>query len=414
LGSFKAAFFLAYKSILKGNIWALLLVILVMALSFANLILTPAILSGLTETMDQQQVDNLYSDIVIDPEDEAYYLDHVARLERQISAVPGVASVSAHLVNSAFFEYQWEEKVSPVDRGNEGTWQVIGVDPDQERLVTEIHNHIIAGSYLEESDRDGILLGVEITGGETAQTSASYNLGGVSVGDKVRLTFANGIRREYSVRGIFQAREIVQADHLAFITRTEMASVMGRNIYYDRASQLLVKVEPGKDPSTVLADIQALGLAAEVKSWREYGDIMGGIVSSFDVIASLIGGIGLVVAGTVMFIIIYINVVNKRRHIGILRAIGIRAKVIIGSYLIHAFFYAVLGIICGGLVYWLGLDPYFRMHPLELALGDVSLAVSEGTVGNAVTGLLLAAAVAGLIPVLHILRQSIVKAIWGN
>ena len=115
-----------------------------------------------------------------------------------------------------------------------------------------------------------------------------------------------------------------------------------------------------------------------------------------------------------MFIIIYINVLNKRRHIGILRAIGIRAKVIIGSYLIQAFFYAILGIICGGLIYGFVLEPYFEVHPLVLAIGDVSLVVSEGTVGNGIIGLLLAATCAGLIPVLSILRQSIVRAIWGN
>ena len=45
-GNIKLAFFLAFKSIYRGNRWAALLIVAVMALSFANLILTPSILSG--------------------------------------------------------------------------------------------------------------------------------------------------------------------------------------------------------------------------------------------------------------------------------------------------------------------------------------------------------------------------------
>ncbi len=414
MGSFKAAFFLAYKAILKGNRWALALVILVMALSFANLMLTPSLLSGVTDTLDRQQVENVYANIVIDPAADEYYLDHVELLEKKIERVPGVVGVTAHLESPALIEYGWQEKEAPSDRGTEGTWHVIGVDPERESRVTAIHDSVIEGSYLEADDRDGILLGIEIAGGDGAQTSEFLTLGGVGVGDRVRLTYPNGVQREYTVRGIFQAQEITQADHLAFVSRAEMVSVLGRSIFYGRASQLLVRTDPAASDSEVIASIEALGLAVEVRGWREYGGTMGSIVSSFDAIASLIGGIGLVVAAIVMFIIIYINVLNKRRYIGILRAIGVRMKVILGSYLIQAFFYAVLGVLCGGLLYGFGIQPYFESYPLELPLGAVSLALTEGTVRNAVLGLLLAAAFAGLIPVLTIIRQSIVRAIWGT
>lgn len=115
-----------------------------------------------------------------------------------------------------------------------------------------------------------------------------------------------------------------------------------------------------------------------------------------------------------MFIVIYINVINKRRQVGILRAIGIRRDVIIGSYLTQAIFYAVVGIVLGGLIFGYGIQPYFELHPLDLPLGEISLAVETSTVNKAVLGLLTAAVLAGLIPVLHITRQGIIQAIWGN
>jgi putative ABC transport system permease protein len=414
MGNLKLALFLAFKSIIKGNRWALVLIIMVMSLSFANLLLTPSILSGVTNTLNQQQMDTLYGNVVVDPPTTEYYLSRASLIEKKIEQIPGITGVSTHLNSSAFIEYQWKEKDSPSDKGESGTWSVIGIDPAREVNVTTIHEHIIQGSYLDSSDRDEIVLGVEIAGGDRAQTAEFLTLQGVQVGDKVRLTYPNGIQREYRVKGIFQAKEMTQADRLAFVTKTEMASVLGRTVYSDRASQILVKTGPGVSENMIIQEIASLGINAEVRSWSEYGGAMGGIVSSFDVIASLISTIGLVVAGIVMFIVIYINVINKRRQIGILRAIGIKRDVIVGSYLTQAIFYAILGIVCGGLIFGYGIQPYFELHPLDLPVGQVSLAVKALTINNAVLGILTAAVLAGLIPVMSITRQPIIQAIWGN
>jgi len=414
MGHFKLALFLAFKSIIKGNRWALVLIILVMSLSFANLLLTPSILSGVTNTLNQQQIDTLYGNIVIDPPPTEHYLSRVSLIEKKIEQIPGIAGVSTHLNSSAFIEYQWKEKDSPSDKGESGTWSVTGIDPAREVNVTTIHEHIIQGNYLDGNDRDEIVLGVEIAGGNRAQTAEFLTLQGVQVGDEVRLTYPNGVQREYRVKGIFQAKELTQADRLAFVTIPEMASVLGRQVYNDRASQILVRTGQGVTENKIIQEISSLGIDAEVRSWSEYGGAVGGIVSSFDVIASLIGSIGLVVAGIVMFIVIYINVISKRRQIGILRAIGIKRDVIIGSYLTQAIFYAILGIIFGGLIFGYGIQPYFEFRPLDLPLGQVSLAVRAITISSAVLGLLIAAVLAGLIPVISITRQRIIQAIWGN
>lgn len=413
MGNLKVALFLAYKSIIKGNRWALALIIMVMSLSFANLILTPSILSGVANTLNRQQVDTLFANVVIDPEKDKYYLDHVEQIENKIKQIPGVIGVSAHLNSSAFIEYQWQDKGSPADKGKSGNWSVIGIDPNQEVNVTTIHENIIQGSYLEAGERDAIILGIEVAGGDSAQSSSFLTLEGVQVGDKVRLTYPNSVQREYRVKGIFHARE-TQADRLVFVTTKELTSVLGRTIFADRASQILVKTEQTGDERWFIEELETLGINGKIRSWREYGGAAGGIVSSFNVIASLINGIGLVVAAIVMFIVIYINVLNRKRQIGILRAIGIKTNIVIISYLIQALFYAVLGIIFGEIIMRFAIQPYFTNYPLDLPLGLVSLGIEPSAILKAVLGLILAAIFAGLIPVLSIIRQSIIKSIWGN
>ena len=413
MGDLKLAFFLAHKSIFKGNRWALVLIVLVMSLSFANLLLTPSILMGVTDAINRQQVETLYGDLVVDPPADEHHLSDIEELTTAIAQVPGVDGVAARLNYSGLLEYDWRSKDSTFDKGRSGSWALVGIDPLDEARVTSIHDSIIAGDYLAERDRDSLLLGIEIAGGPEAHAASFQTLDGVVVGDEVRVTYPNGIQREYEVTGIFQSRDS-QADRMAFVTRAEMASVLGRNIYHDRASQLLVSVADAYEEAQVMRAIESLGFGGEVRSWREYGGTMTGVVSSFGVVAGLISGIGLIVAGIVMFIVIYINVIHSRRHIGILRAIGIKRDVIVGSYVIQALFYAVMGVMLGGLAFRFGLQGYFDYHPLDLSIGRVSLALHPGIVESAVAGLVLAAVLAGLVPVFNITRQGIVHAIRGN
>ncbi len=417
MGNIKISFFLTFKSIIKGNRWAPIMIIAIMSLSFANLLIIPSLVSGVTNTLDQQQVDTLLGNILVDPPTvdpptKEHYLIHASQIEDKLNQQPGVIATSSHIVKPAVFEYDLMPADGTESTSKTGSWNVIGVNPDEESRVTTIRDSIIAGDYLDNASRDEILLGIEIAGGEQADSASFLNLGGVKVGDMVRLTYTNGSFRKYHVKGIFQARS-PEADRLAFVTEKEMLSIMGLSGFADIASQILIKTSPRVSEAALITTFKTLGIDGEFRSWRDYGSISG-IVSSFDVIASLIRSIGLVVAAIVMFIVIYISVVNKKRQIGILRAIGINNRVILSSYVMQSLFYAVMGIIIGGLVFGFVVLPYFNNHPIDLSIGRVTLSVSSSTVESSVMGILLASLLAGILPVLNIIRSSIIKSIWGN
>jgi putative ABC transport system permease protein len=413
MGKMKLAFFLAYKSILKGNYWTLILIILVTSLSFSNLILTPSLMSGVTAALNQQQIETLFGNIIVDPPPDLNYLTDISQIESKLAAVPELSGVAPHLNNGALFEYKWHPATSFQDKGQSGNWSVIGIDPAKETTVTTIHSSIIAGSYLNQDDRDQIVLGVEIAGGSQTATLPELTLGGVQVGDIVRLTYANAYQHEYTVKGIFKARE-GGANNLAFITRQDMTAVLGSAISEDSANQILVRTKPGVDESQLIAKLKTLDINAQIRGWEDYGRGVGGIVSSFGAVTSIIGAIGLIVAGVVMFIVIYINVTHRKRQIGILRAIGVDRGVVMISYLLQAVLYAVLGIIFGGLILGYGIKPFFDAHPIDLPIGLVSLVVDQSTVVSGILWLMVASLLAGIIPVLNITRESIIKAIWGN
>jgi putative ABC transport system permease protein len=413
MGNLKLALFLAYKSIIKGNRWTLILIILVMSLSFANLVLIPSIMSGVTDALNQQQIDTLYGNIVIDPPSNEYYLNNASQIENKVASAPGVTGVAPHLESTALFEYKWQSINSPKEKGQSGNWKVVGIDPQKEVSVTTIHESLISGSYLAPGDRNQIVLGVEIAGGSRADNKSFLTLGGVNVGDRIRLTYSNGTHREYTVKGIFKARE-AQANNMAYVTTSEMTSVLGSAVSSNSVSRILIRIQPDVSDTSVITELRMLGIKGQIRNWADYGGGVGGIVSSFGVITSLIGGIGLAVAGVVMFIMIYINVGHRKRQIGILRAIGINREVVLTSYLIQALLYAVLGVIFGGLILGYVIKPYFDGHPIDLPIGLVSLTIDMSTIRNGIIGLLIAAILAGIIPVLNITRESIINAIWGN
>jgi putative ABC transport system permease protein len=57
--------------------------------------------------------------------------------------------------------------------------------------------------------------------------------------------------------------------------------------------------------------------------------------------------IGLLIAFVIIFVVIYVNIVNKKRQIGVQKAIGIEQNVIVASFVLQAMLYAGTGIILG-------------------------------------------------------------------
>ena len=413
LGNIKLAFFLAYKSMIKGNRWALVLIIMVMAFSFVNLNFTTSIISGVMSTMDNQMIDAVFSNLVISPRQDKYYIDHIDDLQSKIRQVSGVTETCAHLISGGLIEYGWKEKALPWDKVKSGNWNIMGIDPEQEARVTSIGHNMMQGTYLDEDDTSDIILGVEIAGGVNAQSSGFLTLGGIQVGDKVRVTYDNGVMREYTVKGIFRAHESMQADHLAFVSRREMVSVLGRSQFYNRASEILVRADrPGLE-ETLAAELKSMGVDGQIRSWKEYGAAYRSVISAFEIIGTIIGSTGLFVAAIVMFIVIYINVLSKKRQIGILRAIGIPRDAVLGSYLVQALSYAVFGIIIGWLLIRLVIQPYLIVNPIELPFGNLSLHVESSRIIGSAIALTAASVLAGLIPSWAVMRESIIKTIWG-
>jgi len=394
----KVSFFLASKSIKRGNIGTTVLTVMIMSLIFVNLIFMPSIVSGIGERMNLMIIDYTYSNIVIEPKEDNLYINNVDSIQKKINSLPGVAGTSARYITGATFSYK--------DKFVSGALH--SINPADEVAVTKIHTGLIEGEYLSKADTDEILLGIELAGKE-GKEAEEQDLGGVRVGDKIKVTFSNGVIKEYRVKGIFKTKAFT-ADGAAFITEKEMESVLGLD---NKASQILVKISQRGNEEEFRKKFMELGISEDIKTWqKKSAGFVGDVISSFALINLISTVVSLVIAVVVIFIVIYINTVHNRKQIGILKAIGIDQRVIIHSYVIQALFYCFCGIIMGSFLLYL-LTSYMTASPIEFPMGYVKPLIEQQLIIQSIISLIVVSLIAGFIPSWKTARENILKAIWG-
>jgi putative ABC transport system permease protein len=393
----KVSFFLACKSIKRGNIGTTILTVVIMSLIFVNLIFLPSIISGIGETLKQQSIDCVYGNLVIEPKEDNLYINNVDSIQKKLNSLPGVVGTSPRYITGATFTHK-SKFVSGAIRS---------INPVDEEAVTTFHKGLIDGEYLSRTDTDEIMMGIELTGKEGV-VGEQQDLGGVKVGDKIDVTFSNGVIKKYRLKGIF-AVSPMGSDKFAFITEKEMESVLGLD---NKASEILVKVSQRGTEEEFRKKFMELGISEDIKTWEEKSEFIGKIASSFDLINLISAVISLVMAVVVIFIVIYINTVHNRRQIGILKAVGINQRAIIHSYVIQALFYCFCGIMVGAFLLYL-LTSYLTANPLDFAMGNVIPLIEQQLIVTSIVSLIIVSLVAGFIPSWKTARENILKAIWG-
>jgi putative ABC transport system permease protein len=174
-----------------------------------------------------------------------------------------------------------------------------------------------------------------------------------------------------------------------------------------------VKLEEGADPQRVIERIASMGNNLEFQTWEETAGLVKSMTESFILINQILNVVNYLVAGITVFIVTYVDVVNRRRQIGIQRAIGIKSHSITVSYLIRALFYAIIGLIIGILLFKYVIVPVEARHPFEFPFGPAYLTTQPSYTARMAFILLVVSLTAAFIPVWRVMRIKILDAIWG-
>lgn len=410
----KVGWFLAKRDIERANIWTTGLIVMVMTLTFLNLIVVSGILVGLIQGSEDAQKKYSIGDIVISPFLKRDVIEQTPNVVDIVKTIPGYKNHTVRYTGSVRVESNYRETVAPGDKRDGAGGSLLGIDPEQEEKFSGISKFVIRGSYINTLDQDSVLIGKNLLYEFTPIEAPGFQtLKNVSVGSRIKVTAGNS-SKEYFVKGIIKSK-VDDFDTSIVALDSEVRKLMGRDDL--NAGTIAIQLLPGTDPIQAKNFLTASGVGeyARIQTAEEaFPKFLKDIKATFAILGSVISGIGLVVASITIFIVIFVNAITRRRFIGILKGIGINKRAILYSYMYQACIYAGCGIIIGMALIFIVIKPYFTANPLDFPFSDgILVATLDGTLIRA--GILLAATIiAGYIPARIVIKQNTLSAILGR
>jgi putative ABC transport system permease protein len=399
--SFRVALFLAAKLITRGNLGVTFLTIIMLALANLNLLFVPSLVNGIIHSANNKLMATFSSNIIVESKADDPYIGDITDLVSRIEKLDGVVAVTYR--NNLGAEISTDN-----ERDN---CIVRGIPPDRDKKVFQIADMMYEGKYLDSRDGDQILLGIQLAGvGRSNLELYASSLKNVHAGDKITVSYSNGIKKQYQVKGIFYT-EFVQTDLQAFVTEREFKTI--KPITDNRATVINVKINDDRNSQSIIQEINKLRNNLKFSTWQDTAGIVLSMTNSFDIINSILSLVNLLVAGITVFIVTYIDLANKRRQIGIQRAIGITPAAISASYVIRALCYGIVGNIVSYLLYIYVVTPLEASHPFHFPFGDVALFISTPQIIQSALVILGVAILAAFLPVWQTIRIKLLDAIWG-
>jgi hypothetical protein len=108
--TFRVGWLLAIRQIARSNIWTTLLVILIMALTFLNLVVVSGILVGLIEGAAQANRDKYTGDIFISTQNTESFIENSDQLLSTLESFPSVTSYTARYKAGATIEANYQNR----------------------------------------------------------------------------------------------------------------------------------------------------------------------------------------------------------------------------------------------------------------------------------------------------------------
>jgi putative ABC transport system permease protein len=392
---------IAYCSVKRGNKKTLIFIVFVLSLIFMNLVFLPSMIGGMSVLFTGMMQDYAYGDIVIEPTGDNPYINNADDVLQKVRAVEGVRAATKRLGVGASVEHK--NKVVGVT--------ITGLLPTEEYEISRYPYIITEGEFLGELARDEIIIGAMIAG--TGYGSEIYdNLGEVRPGSLVDVTYSNGVKKTYKVKGIMTGTfELVDLN--ALINYKEIEDVYG--LEGSKATSVVVSVDEQGTEEQIKDKIREAGVTEQIFTWADKSEsLIKQAMQSIGAINTMTKFVSLIVGAALILIIIYINVLNRKKEIGILKAVGITPGSIVLSYAFISMFYVSLGILAG-LVLYFALMFYFQAHPVIFyETMKIRPQIDSMLLIQSIFTMLTMSVIAGILPAWSVSRESILKAIWGR
>ena len=409
----RVGYFLAVRQIKRTSYWTTILIVFIMTLTFLNLVVVSGILIGLVEGSSQANRSQYSGDLLITTLPTKNYIEKGVDIKNTLANYHDVKAISTRYLEPVRIEADLGNRSSKSIKSDETSAILTGIDPENEDAATKLSRLVVEGRYFNPNDTGGIVLGSALIGRFSSAIAESDTLKNVKIGEDVLVKQGdNSIK--FVVIGIIKSK-IGEVSLRAFVNEKNLRKLTQRPL--NNYDEIAVIVNPGFDSHQVKDALIKNGFDnnALIQTWEEsQGAFLKDIGSTFDILANFIGSIALAASSITVFIVIFINAFNRKRFIGIMKAIGISSWSIQLSYIIQSTFYGLVASLVGVAILYGLIKPYFDANPIDFPFSDGILVADIGSTAIKIGLLIISIIIAGYLPARIIVKKNTLDSILGR
>lgn len=392
----KLVFAMAWRNLLRQR-WRTALTALMMGMAVALCMVMLAFVDGVHgQLRDVLILGSLGHVQVTDPDwpGRRTLSETIDRAESRIAAIegaPGVEGVAARVYGPAL--------AGGADRT--GGVQVIGLMPEREVTFRKFEKQLVAGRWLDGTPGDAVI-GVDL-----AKTLA------VGVGDSVvtMTQSADGSLGNalYTVVGTLRTGGAIDKSGLL----VSLADAQALLALEGRVHEITV-IGESDDEAVVAGLATAVGAALAspdllVRTWYQVDPGTADLFRIQAISLVIFVALFMAVAATGVVNTLLMSVYERTRELGVLRALGVRPRMLVALIFTESVLIGVLGVI-GGVVAGLGMDAYTVLHGVDLSVKGGGMSAANVQLDPILYARLTVRSV--LLPVVEVMLFSMIAAIW--
>lgn len=295
-------------------------------------------LNGLAPAMKEVFISNTQSvalsnvDLYVTRQDGSFFRQEY---EQNVGTIPGVESTAAMALQAVNLP---PEHYQTPDGNDVSSIQIYGIDTavvdETFNIVTAGGRRIISGRNLQPGDSRNLVL-----------ISDQFAQGlGISVGETVELPGAGGWL-PFEVVGILDDPGFLLGTQQVFMPIEAAQDLLNKP---NRVNIIMGRYTEGSDAQAIDAAVQAtFGRGYELSPLEGGADVWAALLEFMNVIFTMFGLLTLALAGLIMFNTFRTSVVERRRDIGMLRAVGAKRKIVMRTILYEGLILAGIGTLIG-------------------------------------------------------------------
>lgn len=391
------AFFIAKKNIIK-NRKSLLLTVLIISLGFISSIIIYGVLRDTSHDIQENFIETTLGHITLEPYSNVDKIENVDNTIKKIRTLPNVVGVASVIKSSARL---FDKDMNFVDT------ELFIVNPRDFQEVSVIPSMIKEGSWLNIGEKNRIVVGCMNI--ERCNEIKAFDRIDINVGERFLISPQGSEPIELILQGIYDHR-FIQVEITSYINQ-ETAREIFKEYDSTKADKIIILLTSRQHTDKIVEELSMMNLRLNIADWKEKSTKYSSIVDSFLVIGDLSFLIGVIISAISIYVVLYINILNKKTQIGIIKALGIKSKVVALSYFILSFFLGIVGSIFG-IILTLLMVEYFKFNPIQTGIGDLVPQVSIQIFAVVSIAIISASLASGYLVSKRITKKNIIDSIF--